>query len=71
MKWDKLGIKSNKIAYTCYFEIQLEIKDFGKHRREHYYICNQRLLNQIEGLQIDGIDILNEVSRASAPELAL
>ncbi len=59
-----LSTKSNpiKTAYSCYFETQLDEENFGMSRKEHFKICNERLLEQLQKLQLEGIQFHSEVT---------
>lgn len=43
-----------RTAYSCYFELQLDLSDFGKIREEHFQKCNQVLLSQLLELGAKG-----------------
>ena len=53
---------SNKTAYSCYFEAQLDFKNFGKNRKKHNIICNQQLLKQLEEFTKEGIQFFLEAT---------
>ncbi|MBX9586268.1 MAG: ankyrin repeat domain-containing protein, partial [Gammaproteobacteria bacterium] len=56
--------KITTLPYSCYFEVQLDEKDFGKRREEHFRICNEQLVIQLVELEKDGMQLCSEVSNA-------
>ncbi|MDF1758656.1 MAG: ankyrin repeat domain-containing protein, partial [Legionellaceae bacterium] len=51
-----------KTAYSCYFEVQLDEKDFGLDREKHFKICNEQLLIQLHALENEGRQLHPDIS---------
>ena len=54
--------ESKKSFYSCYFEIKLDDRYFGKSRQQHNRIGNEHLLAKLKSLNESGLQLCKEIT---------